>query len=91
MTKEGFYKAIITIDRQNFLFDMGNYLDVTSFTLILSNKKRIEIKGKTMNAATIDNIKKLKKNSVLIIMSIHYGDPLACFNSAGPIAVKLTD
>jgi hypothetical protein len=88
--KEELLNAKISVYPEDFVFDIK--LKVTNFSILLPNKKSIEVSGDSIDEDTFNQLKKFKKGSIFYIYRINYTANLpACFPSAGVIKVQITD
>ena len=70
----------------------GIKLNVSSFSIELSNKTNLEISGNKINEETYKHLKRQKNNTEFKIHNINYTESLlGCFPSAGVINVRITD
>ena len=73
-------------------FATGLQLNVSSFSIELSNKTNLEISGNKIDEETYKLLKRQKNNTVFKIHNINYTDSLlGCFQSAGEINVRISD
>ncbi len=70
----------------------GIKLNVSSFSIELSNKTNLEISGNKINEETYKQLISQKNNSEFKIHNINYTESLlGCFPSAGVINVRISD
>lgn len=80
--------AEITVFFEDFV--IGPQLNVSSFCIELSNKKKIEILGNKIDEEAFNQLKKLKNDAEFKIHNINYTEGLfGDFQSAGEINVKI--
>lgn len=73
-------------------FVTGLQLNVSSFSIELSNKTNIKILGNKIDEETFNQLKKLKNNVEFKIHSINYTEDLfGDFQNAGEINVRISD
>ncbi|OYQ36132.1 hypothetical protein CHU92_10105 [Flavobacterium cyanobacteriorum] len=90
LTKQELINAVVDIDMQGFMFDLK--FEVYGFSLILPNKKQVDIEGNKMNDDAIQAIKKLQPKQKVIITKIVYiknPDPAIDYKRLAPITVKI--
>ncbi|MBA4152953.1 GldM family protein [Flavobacterium sp.] len=70
----------------------GLKLNVSSFSVELSNKTNLEISGNKIDEETYKQLKRQKNNTEFKIHNINYTESLlGCFPSAGVINVRISD
>lgn len=88
-------KSIISIKMLDFLmFDFdSDFFKVTSFDVVLSENKTINVEGNFFNEEALKEINKLKKGDIFVIDNIQYGSHCAeCeLKRVFPIKVILAD